>query len=126
MPIDAFLEAAARAELGLSDDEDPEESEALYLHYTSKAAQAWLLQSWQAYRNRGILPYPGGLANQPRVWTRAIQRLNARYAPIYERLLREKYPDREKDQAAGDDLLSWVRSEGGSGWMQTIGEYGSE
>jgi len=120
-PIDAFLEATARAELGMSESEDDEETQDLYLHYHTKASQLWLLQSWQAYRNRGILPYPGGFANQPRVWVRAIGRLNVRYAPVYDRLFREKYPDADKEK--GEEILDWVRSEGVAGNLfDQIGE----
>jgi hypothetical protein len=83
------------------------------------------LQSWQAYRNRGILPYSGGLAEQPRVWVRAMGRLNARYAPIYGRLLREKYPKVGHEQD-GEDLLEWVRNGGGGNYLDQIGEHGTQ
>lgn len=128
MSLDEFLTAAARAELGFSDEDEETEDGAVYLHYHSKTALEWLLQSWQAYRHRGILPYAGGFANQPRVWVRAIGVLNGRYAPIYDRLLREKYP---KEGAGGnreeeEDLFEWVRSGGGGSLMDKIGEHGDQ
>jgi hypothetical protein len=127
-PLDDFLESAARAELGFAEDDEPPEDETVYLHYHSPQALAWLLQSWQAYRHRGILPYAGGLANQPRVWVKAIGILNARYAPIYARLLHEKYPDsgggNHKEET---DLLAWVQQGGdGGSWTDTIGEHGNQ
>jgi hypothetical protein len=104
------------------EDEEDDPTADLYLHYHTQKAIQWLLNSWQAYRHRGILPYPGGFASQPRVWVRAIGILNGRYAPIFSRLLHEKYP--KEGGREGDDLLEWVRSGGNNGSLfDQIGEH---
>lgn len=114
--VDEWLEAAARAELGLTSDEEDEDEAPpdLHLHYAEGEGLSFLLQSWMAWRSRGVLPFAGGLADQPRVWARDVRKLDARYAPIMARLIEEKYPNRnvsgggnELDRILGGDAPDW-------------------
>lgn len=121
--VGEWLESAAMAELGLSTEDDEEdELDDLYLHYAEGERLTFLLRSWQAYRSRGVLPFTGGLADQPRALFHDFEQLNTRYIPILNRLLREKYPDRQQGKTTEGETLDalFYTDENTVDWRTTL------
>lgn len=91
--LDRWLENYARADLGMvNEDDDPDlPEEDAPLNFPTP----YLVQTWAAYKQHGILPEPGAYNDQPAAWHDDIRRINARYGVIFSRLAKEKFPKQD-------------------------------
>lgn len=63
---------------------------------------------WWMLRHRSLLPYAGGILDQPQVWRRDMRTMNGRYNRIVRRLIEENPPEgrnkrRSKDSDSSED-----------------------
>jgi len=94
------LERIARSELGESEDpEDTDEDTGFYYPI------GYLLRTWEAYRQFGVLPDAGGINDQCPRWWDDVQTMNRLYIAAIARIKSDKQMSDLLDTSAA---VSWT------------------
>lgn len=98
--IDQVLERIVKSEQGeLDDDATANEDDGLYYPI------AYVLRTWEAYRQFGVLPEAGGINDQCPRWWDDVQTMNRRYVAAAARLR----SDQETQKLIGNqDAPHWT------------------